>query len=165
MLAKRLLQPLLRQKSSRQNLVLLLLMLSLNDDGPLLLDDDAVDFVQTALLVVVYEVAARPVRTQAGRVVSPTQIGLVLGMADHRTQLGPAVGELALVAVLARAVLFEGSAKFGLVTAKRRRAEADQAISGGALLIEKDGGGGKRRRGRRYRFAGASIERSSLTDW
>lgn len=53
------------------------------------------------LLEVMYKVASRPVRAEAGRVIGAARLGLVLGMASEVAQLVIAVGELALVAVLA----------------------------------------------------------------
>jgi len=90
---------------------------------PLPVDDDsaAEPAVESTLVVVVDEVAARSVRTQSGRVVGPAQVGLVLGVARQRAQLGATVRELALVAVLARAVLVERTTQLRLVAAPRRR--------------------------------------------
>jgi len=61
------------------------------------------------------EVASRSIRTETHAVVSPAQVCLVLGMAVDVADLVHAVGELALVAVLACAVLLERSAHLSLV--------------------------------------------------
>lgn len=71
----------------------------------------------TALLGVVDEVAARPVGAEADGVEGAAELGLVLGVAGEAAQLVDAVGELALVAVLAGAVLLEGAAQLRLVAA------------------------------------------------
>ena len=67
------------------------------------------------LLKGVDEVASRSIGTETHAVVSPAQVCLVLGMAVDVADLVHAVGELALVAVLACAVLLERSAHLGLV--------------------------------------------------
>ena len=61
--------------------------------------------------------AAGAVGAEPDRVVGTTQVGLVLGMTVDGSQLWQSVGELALLAVLARAVLLVGSAQLRFVTA------------------------------------------------
>lgn len=58
---------------------------------------------------------ARSVRAESHRVIGSAQLGFVLGMAGQAAQLGHAVRELALVAILAHAELFERSTQLGLV--------------------------------------------------
>lgn len=82
-----------------------------------------------ALLRVVDEVAARPVGAEADGVESAAELGLVLGVAGEAPQLVDAVGELALVAVLAGAVLLEGAAQLRLVA-------AGVDLSPGLLLLQ-----------------------------
>jgi len=69
----------------------------------------------STVVVVVYEVAARSVRTQSGGVERPTEIGLVLGMPRDRAQLRSTVGELTSHPVATRAALLELSTQFCLV--------------------------------------------------
>ena len=75
------------------------------------------------------EMASRSVGTETHAVVSPAQVCLVLGMAVDVADLVDAMGELALVAVLACAVLLERSAHLGLVS--RRLLSALVAAGGG----------------------------------
>lgn len=70
-----------------------------------------------ALLRVVDEVAARPIGAEADGVESAAQLGLVLGVTGEAPQLVDAVGELALVTILAGTVLLEGPAQLRLVAA------------------------------------------------
>jgi len=121
-----------------------LLPLLLRQQRPLLLDDEPIELVELPLVVVVDEVTARSVRAQPGRVVGFAQIGLVLRVACDRAQLGPPVRELALVAVLARAVFLVRPTQLRLVAAQRR-----------SRL-----GSGQRRRQRI--LAGAAIHPTSL---
>ena len=64
------------------------------------------------------EVASLAVRTESLRVECPAKLRLVLGVSAERSQLGHAVRELALLAVLARAVLFERATQFRLVAGR-----------------------------------------------
>ena len=75
------------------------------------------------------EMASRSVGTETHAVVSPAQVCLVLGMAVDVADLVDAMGELALVAVLACAVLLEWSAHLGLVP---RRLLSAIVAAGGA---------------------------------
>lgn len=61
---------------------------------------------------------ARPVRTEAHRVVRAAQFRLVFGVSRQTSQLVDAVRELTLVPVLADAVLVEGPAQFRFVTGR-----------------------------------------------
>jgi len=80
------------------------------------------------LLKGVDEVASRSIGTETHAVVSPAQVCLVLGMAVDVADLVHAVGELALVAILACAVLLERSAHLSLVS--RRLLSAIVAAGG-----------------------------------
>ena len=61
------------------------------------------------------EVASLAIRTEALRVEGPAELGLVLGVPAEGAELGHAVRKLALLAVFARAVLFESAAQLRLV--------------------------------------------------
>jgi membrane-bound lytic murein transglycosylase len=65
----------------------------------------------------VNEVAARTVRAKPDAVVGSAKVGLVLGVAIDITNLMIAMGELALIAILADAMLLEGPAHLCLVPA------------------------------------------------
>lgn len=67
------------------------------------------------VLLVVHEVAPRAVGAESGCVVGAAPFALVLGVARDLSQLCVAVGELALFAVLAVAILAKGTAEFGLI--------------------------------------------------
>ena len=67
------------------------------------------------LLKGVDKMASRSIGTETHAVVSPAQVCLVLGMAVDVANLVHAMGELALVTVLACAVLLERTAHLGLV--------------------------------------------------
>lgn len=71
----------------------------------------------TALLSVVDEVAAGPIRAEADGVEGTAQLRLVLGVAGQASELVDAVRELALVAVLTGSVLLEGTAQLRLIAA------------------------------------------------
>lgn len=66
-------------------------------------------------LVVVDKVTADPVRAEADGVKRATRLRFILGVSVQVTQLLGPVGELALPAVLAQAVLGEGPTQFGFV--------------------------------------------------
>lgn len=66
-------------------------------------------------LEVVHEVTAWPVGAEAYRVKGAAEFGLVLWMTCEISEFIEAVGELALVAVLADATLFKRSTELGLV--------------------------------------------------
>lgn len=70
-----------------------------------------------ALLGVVNEVAAGPVRAKADGVEGAAKLRLVLGVAGQAAELVDAVRELALVPVLTGTVFFEGAAELRLVAA------------------------------------------------
>jgi len=81
-------------------------------------------------------VASGAVRTEADAVVGPAHVGLVFGMAVHRSQFLGAVGKLALFAVLADAVLLVGAAHLCLVA----RAVLGVGGGGGRLGLETGAG-------------------------
>ena len=70
-----------------------------------------------ALLGIVDEVAAGPIRAEADGVEGAAQLCLVLGVAGQASELMDAVCELALVPVLTGAILLEGAAQLRLVAA------------------------------------------------
>ena len=108
------------------------------------------DLAEPALVLVVDEVAARPVRTEADRVERAAQLRLVLGVARQRAQLASAVRELALVAVLAVAALLERPTQLRLVAARRL---AHAAVEAAAQLV-----------GRRQRVAQAAGRQRPRAD-
>lgn len=73
--------------------------------SPLLLH--VVNLSQLPLVLVVDKVAPGSVGTESDRVEGPAKLRLVLGVAGQGAQLGHAVSELTLVAILAVTVLLE----------------------------------------------------------
>jgi len=69
----------------------------------------------TRLFSIVNKMASRTVGTESDGVERAAQFRLVFRMSDQAAQFIESVRELALVAVFARAVLFEWPAKFRLV--------------------------------------------------
>jgi len=68
-----------------------------------------------ALLRVVDEVAPRTVGAQTDGVEGPAEVRLVLRVSIHRAKFRLAVGELALLSVLAEAVFLEGATQLCFV--------------------------------------------------
>ncbi|ETE68099.1 hypothetical protein L345_06111, partial [Ophiophagus hannah] len=68
-----------------------------------------------ALLSIVDEMTARPVRAEANGMESATELRLVLGMAGQTSQLMDAVSKLALVSVFAGPILLKRAAELRLV--------------------------------------------------
>ena len=78
---------------------------------------DAVLLLLLRLIQVVDEVASWSVGAESHRMIGPAQVCLVLGMSRHCPHLVVAVGELALLTVLARPVLLVRATQLRLVTA------------------------------------------------
>lgn len=68
------------------------------------------------LIETVDKVASRTVGTEPNRMVSPTQIGLVLGVSRDGSELLFAVGKLAFISVFTAATLLKRSAQLSLVS-------------------------------------------------
>lgn len=68
-----------------------------------------------ALLSIVDEMTARPIRAEANGMESATELRLVLGMAGQTSQLMDAVSKLALVSVFAGPILLKRAAELRLV--------------------------------------------------
>jgi len=78
---------------------------------------DAVLLLLLRLLQAVDEVASWSVGAESHRMVGPAQVCLVLGVSGHYPHLVVAVGELALISVLAGPVLLVRATQLRLVTA------------------------------------------------
>ena len=69
-------------------------------------------------LQIMNKVTAGTIGAETHGMVCPAQVCLVFGVSSHGAQFGHAMGELALFAVLAGAVLLEGPAQLGLVATR-----------------------------------------------
>lgn len=89
-----------------------------------------------ALLGIVDEMAARPVRAETDGVEGATQLSFVLGMAAQAAQFMDSMSKLAFVTVFAGTVLLKGPAELCLVTAGVHLAAAGGAGGAQALVDE-----------------------------
>lgn len=88
------------------------------------------------LVGIVDEMAARPVGAESDGVEGAAQLRFVFGMAAQAAKFVDSVGELALIAVLAGAVLLEGPAQLRLVAAGVDLVAAAGGTGGAQALVD-----------------------------